>query len=85
MQDTSQTDMNVIRETVRVVKEEIEKDPANYDKYYSSKQAASSAEKKGIGQTAISEYLGGPWKRDFQISQIAEALAPSPGTVQEPL
>ena len=55
--------MNVIRETVRVVKEEIEKDPANYDKYYSSKQAASSAEKKGIGQTTISEYLGGPWKR----------------------
>jgi hypothetical protein len=55
--------MNVIRETVRVVKEEMEKDPASYNKYYSSSQGSATAKEKGIGQTGISEYLGGPWKR----------------------
>lgn len=49
--DVWKTDMNVIRETVRVVKEEIEKNPSSYNKYYSSVQAASG----GIGQTAIKE------------------------------
>jgi len=64
--------MNVIRETVRVVKEEIEKDPELkkklYDKYH-------SALNQPIGQTVISEFLGGPWKREYQQNLIAEALA----------
>jgi hypothetical protein len=28
----------------------------------------------GIGQAGISNYLGGPWKREYQIKIIAEAL-----------
>jgi len=55
-----------------VVKEEIEKDPELkkklYDKYH-------SALDQPIGQTTISEYLGGPWLRKYQINLIAEALA----------
>jgi hypothetical protein len=65
------TDMNVIRETVRVAKEELERNPELYNKYYKPRGAGH-----GIGQTVISEFLGGPWKRVYQMRVIKEALSP---------
>lgn len=53
--------MNVIRETVRVAKEEIESKPETYDKYYKFTKH-TGFDKDKIGQTVIAEFLGGPWK-----------------------
>jgi hypothetical protein len=67
--DVWKIDMNVIRETVRVVKEEMEKNPGVYNKYYKPE-----GEGHGIGQTGISNFLGGPWLREYQIKLISEAI-----------
>lgn len=56
---------------MRVVKEELEKNPDRYDKCYSENYKGHPE----IGQTIISNFLGGPWTREYQINLIAEALA----------
>jgi hypothetical protein len=48
------------RETVRVAKEQIEKDSGFHDKY---RETHPTGGNPNIGQAAIAEYLGGPWKR----------------------
>ena len=49
--------------------EELEKDPSVYDKCH------RLVGDRGIGQNTISNFLGGPWLREYQINLIAEALA----------
>ena len=64
-------DINVIRETVRAALKELKK-PGCWDKYPSMKKINNGKE---IRQSIISEFLGGPWKRSYQIEQIKESLA----------
>jgi hypothetical protein len=61
--------MNVIRETVRVVIEELEKNRLL------DKCPPHVRKDQPIGREAISDYLGGPWKEMYQIRLIGEALA----------
>jgi hypothetical protein len=61
--------MNVIRETVRVVIEELEKTRLL------DKCPPHVRKDQPIGREAISDYLGGPWKEMYQIRLIGEALA----------
>jgi len=49
-----------------VAKEEIEKGPSSYNEYYSSPQGSS----KGVGQTGISNFLGGAWRKVRREEQL---------------
>jgi hypothetical protein len=54
-----------------VAKEELEKHPDRYNKCYSENYKGQPT----IGQTVISNFLGGPWLQQYQQNLIAEALA----------
>ena len=68
--ETWKTDMNVIRETVRVAKEFLDKHPEVCSKYYKPEGIGH-----GLGRTGISNFLGGPWLQKYQQDLISEALA----------
>lgn len=66
--ETWKTDMNVIRETVRVAKEFLDENPDVLHK-------CGDLTRSDIGTLRIARFLGGPWLHKYQEHLITEALA----------